>query len=255
MSMNQADSLDTRVETLLATLDSAPDAALRTGLGRLLQASDYAWSCLAQDGAASRFLASERLRRASSADDYAALLAGAADVADEQAFMRRLRQLRREEMLRWIYRDVNGFCAVPELTRELSDFADAAIALVLARAHAELAAVHGEPVGERSGAVQRMCVIAMGKLGARELNLSSDIDLIFTYPEAGETAGPRVVSNQEFFVRLGQKIIQLLDTVTGDGFVFRVDMRLRPWGDGAALASSFAAMETYYEQHGREWER
>lgn len=188
--------------------------------------------------------------------DYAAELAALASVAEsEEPFMRVLREYRQQAMLRWIYRDVNGLCSVPELTRELSDFADAAIETVLRWCHARLAAAHGEPVGEESGASQRLCVIAMGKLGAQELNLSSDIDLIFTYPEAGETSGPAVISNQEFFVRLGQNIIRLLDTATADGFVFRVDMRLRPWGDGSALASSFAAMETYYEQHGREWER
>ncbi len=174
---------------------------------------------------------------------------------DEDSLMRALRDYRQRAMLQWIYRDVNGLCSVPELTRELSDFADAAIDAVLHWAHAQLAKVHGEPMGIESGAPQRLAVIGMGKLGAQELNLSSDIDLIFAYPENGETAGPSVISNQEFFVRLGQRIIRMLDTVTGDGFVFRVDMRLRPWGDGSALASSFAAMETYYEQHGREWER
>ncbi|MDF3031253.1 MAG: glnE, partial [Moraxellaceae bacterium] len=174
---------------------------------------------------------------------------------DEDGLMRALREARQQAMLHWIYRDVNGLAGVPELTRELSDFADAAIDAVLHWAHAQLVKAHGEPIGAESGAPQRLSVIGMGKLGAQELNLSSDIDLIFAYPENGETAGPAVISNQEFFIRLGQKIIRLLDTVTGDGFVFRVDMRLRPWGDGSALASSYAGMETYYEQHGREWER
>lgn len=174
---------------------------------------------------------------------------------DDDGLMRALRDYRQQAMLRWIYRDANGLVSVPELTRELSDFADAAIDAVLHRAHAQLAHAHGEPMGAESGRPQRLCVIGMGKLGAQELNLSSDIDLIFAYSENGETTGPAVISNQEFFVRLGQKIIRLLDTVTPEGFVFRVDMRLRPWGDGSALASSFAGMETYYEQHGREWER
>jgi glutamate-ammonia-ligase adenylyltransferase len=158
-------------------------------------------------------------------------------------------------MLRWIYRDANGLCTVQSLTKELSYFADMCIAVARDFSHASLIKTYGEPIGEESGQAQSLCVIAMGKLGAYELNLSSDIDLIFSYPEAGETQGPSVLSNQEFFIRLGQKIIKLLDAITDEGFVFRVDMRLRPWGDGSVLASSFSAMEAYYERHGREWER
>ncbi len=188
--------------------------------------------------------------------DFGSLVQAAVAGADSEAdFMHRLRDCRQQMMLRWMFRDVNDGISVADLTRELSLFADAAIAAALHYASDGLAALHGQPVGEESGKPLQLCVIAMGKLGAGELNLSSDIDLIFSYAEAGETTGPRVISNQEFFVRLGQKIVQLLDTVTADGFVFRVDMRLRPWGDGSAMASSFSAMETYYERHGREWER
>lgn len=173
----------------------------------------------------------------------------------DPAWQAALRQLRIREQCRFIYRDQARLCTLSELTRELSDFADAALEVVLAQAHAEVALLHGEPVGEVSGQPQRLVILGMGKLGGQELNLSSDIDLIFTYPEDGETTGPRAVSNQEFFVKVGQRIIQYLDTVTADGFVFRVDMRLRPWGDGSALATSFDATESYYERHGREWER
>jgi len=172
--------------------------------------------------------------------------------ADWQAALRRLRQ---REQMRFIARDLGRLCDLSDLTRELSDFADAVLEDVLARAHAEIALLHGEPVGEVSGQRQRLVVLGMGKLGGRELNLSSDIDLIFAYAEEGETDGRRSVSNQEFFVKVGQRLIQYLDPVTADGFVFRVDMRLRPWGDGSVLASSFDAMESYYERHGREWER
>lgn len=179
-------------------------------------------------------------------------LTGAQTEAD---FMSALRRVRNREQVRFIFRDLNGLCSVPELTLELSDFADVCIQAALDFSMRQLMADHGEPMGEYSGKPQRMSVIGMGKLGAQELNLSSDIDLIFCYPEAGETTGPRVLSNSEFFVRLGQRIVKLLDVVTADGFVFRVDMRLRPWGDGSPLASSFAGMEAYYEQHGREWER
>ncbi len=218
---------------------------------RLFFLSDYA---LAQLRRRPEWLAGLRMDEAP-VDWARRVEAAVAEPGSEADFMRRLRDCRQQAMLDWLLRDVNDRVGVADLTRELSCFADAAIAAALHYAGTELKAVHGEPVGEESGQPQQLCVIAMGKLGAGELNLSSDIDLIFTYPEAGETTGPRVISNQEFFVRLGQKIVHLLDTVTEDGFVFRVDMRLRPWGDGSAMASSFSAMETYYERHGREWER
>jgi len=95
----------------------------------------------------------------------------------------------------------------------------------------------------------------MGKLGGRELNFSSDIDLIFSYPESGETDGAKRLDNSEFFTRLGQRLIKMLNEITADGFVYRVDMRLRPFGDSGPLAASFDAMESYYQAHGREWER
>ncbi|MDZ4296923.1 MAG: bifunctional [glutamate--ammonia ligase]-adenylyl-L-tyrosine phosphorylase/[glutamate--ammonia-ligase] adenylyltransferase [Moraxellaceae bacterium] len=166
-----------------------------------------------------------------------------------------LRQLRRREQCRFIIRLLAGTSPLPELTRELSDFADACIAAAINQAHQEVAILHGQPIGQDSSTPQTMVVIGMGKLGGQELNLSSDIDLIFTYAEEGETDGRRSISNQEFFIKVGQRAIALLDAITADGFVFRVDMRLRPWGDGSALACGFDALEAYYERHGREWER
>jgi glutamate-ammonia-ligase adenylyltransferase len=100
-----------------------------------------------------------------------------------------------------------------------------------------------------------MVVLGMGKLGGRELNFSSDIDLVFAYPEPGQTDGARVLDNQQFFIRLGQMLIKILNDNTANGFVYRVDMRLRPFGDSGPLASSFDAFENYYLTHGREWER
>ena len=95
----------------------------------------------------------------------------------------------------------------------------------------------------------------MGKLGGGELNFHSDIDLILLYPEDGETDGTRAIDNAEFFLRLGQKIVQLLATPTVEGFVYRVDLRLRPFGDSGRVALSFGAFEHYLQQHGRDWER
>ena len=111
------------------------------------------------------------------------------------------------------------------------------------------------PRGAESGKPQPLMILAMGKLGGGELNFSSDIDLILLYPEDGETDGARAIDNAEFFLRLGQKIVQLLATPTVEGFVYRVDLRLRPFGDSGRVALSFAAFEHYLQEHGRDWER
>ncbi|QIO06863.1 bifunctional [glutamate--ammonia ligase]-adenylyl-L-tyrosine phosphorylase/[glutamate--ammonia-ligase] adenylyltransferase [Acinetobacter shaoyimingii] len=175
-------------------------------------------------------------------------------ITDENAWMRALRILRARLMFRWIWQDANQLISVMALTRELSDFADASIAAAKAFARAPLVAKYGEPIGY-NGKTQDLMVIAMGKLGAQELNLSSDIDLIFAFDEQGETNGRKCIDVKQFCILWGQKLIYLLDHITAEGFVFRVDMRLRPWGDGSALAISHAALEKYLSQHGREWER
>jgi glutamate-ammonia-ligase adenylyltransferase len=175
-------------------------------------------------------------------------------INSEAEWMQAMRRLRARLMFRWIWQDANQLTNVVQLTRELSDFADIAIQAAVDFARPALVEKNGEPMGE-NGQVQDLIVIGMGKLGAQELNLSSDIDLIFTFDESGETTGKRPISVQQFCVQWGQAIIRLLDTVTADGFVFRVDMRLRPWGDGSALACNYNSLERYLEQHGREWER
>lgn len=167
-----------------------------------------------------------------------------------------LRRFRERHMLRIVWRDLNRLAPTLETTRDVSWLADACIRQGLAHCTAELEAKFGTPRGRESGERQELIVIAMGKLGAFELNLSSDIDLIFAYPEGGETSGGRrSLSNEEFFTRVGRALIGLLDTVTAEGFVFRVDMRLRPYGDSGALVHSFAALESYYQEQGRDWER
>lgn len=176
------------------------------------------------------------------------------DIQDEAEWMRSLRILRARLMFRWIWQDANQLTDVVTLTRELSDFADVCVTAAKDFARAPLVAKHGEPVGY-NGKVQDLIVIAMGKHGAQELNLSSDIDLIFAFDEQGETNGRKCIDVQQFCILWGQKLIYLLDHITADGFVFRVDMRLRPWGDGSALAISHVALEKYLSQHGREWER
>jgi len=177
-----------------------------------------------------------------------------AGVANEAALKARLRLLRRREMLRIALRDLAGWAELPEVLATLSEFADACIEGALEHLEPGAAARYGAPTGA-SGAPLRLVVLALGKLGGRELNFSSDIDLMFAYPEEGETAGPKKISHHEFFLRLGQALINALHEATADGFVFRVDMRLRPNGASGPLALSFDAMEYYYQTHGREWER
>ncbi|WP_163934102.1 bifunctional [glutamate--ammonia ligase]-adenylyl-L-tyrosine phosphorylase/[glutamate--ammonia-ligase] adenylyltransferase [Paraferrimonas sp. SM1919] len=109
---------------------------------------------------------------------------------------------------------------------------------------------------DASGQPMPLIILGMGKLGGGELNLSSDIDLIFTFAEHGNTKnGRRSLEHQQYFIRLGQKLINLLHQVTVDGFCYRVDMRLRPFGDSGPLVISFTALEDYYQNHGRDWER
>ncbi len=178
------------------------------------------------------------------------------DCTEEDDLGRRLRRYRNRQQLRIIWRDLTRQADLAETCRDLSDLADACIDLAYHWLYGRHCAQFGTPVGHRSGQPQHLVVLGMGKLGAHELNLSSDIDLIFGYPEGGETEGAkRALDNQEFFTRLGQRLIKALDVITVDGFVFRVDMRLRPYGSSGPLVFSFNALEQYYQDQGRDWER
>ena len=173
----------------------------------------------------------------------------------EDVLSRVLRRIRQREMVRIAWRDIAGLADLEEVMGETTAFADAVLVFTSEVLHRRLAATLGEPSGRR-GRRQRLVVYALGKLGAEELNFSSDIDLIFAYPEAGECSGGRkALSNQEFFTQLGQKLVQVLSHRNEDGIVFRVDMRLRPFGASGPLVSSFDALEDYYQNHGRDWER
>ena len=175
--------------------------------------------------------------------------------ADLTGIRKILRTVRRREMVRIGFRDLAAWADLTETMLDLSAFADGCLAHTLNLLYQWHCRRHGTPVGP-DGNPQQLVILAMGKLGARELNFSSDIDLIFAYPEAGETKeGPRSISNEEFFAGLCRQLIQTLSTVTADGMVFRVDMGLRPFGESGPIAMSFDAMETYYQTQGREWER
>ncbi len=172
------------------------------------------------------------------------------------AAMRRLRNLVIATLIR---RDLSGLADLAEVVDTMTAFGDFAVQKHLAAVTAELIALHGTPIGADSGEPQEMIVLGMGKLGGGELNVSSDIDLIFVYPEDGETATDapeqRQLSNHEFFVRVGKKLIAALAEITEDGFTFRVDMALRPNGASGPLAASFNMVEEYLIVQGREWER
>lgn len=165
-----------------------------------------------------------------------------------------LRGFRRNEIIRIAWRDLCGWSDTAETLRDLSDLADVCVQAALDIHEKRLIERFGIP-RNAEGQRQQLVVLGMGKLGGRELNYSSDIDLIFTFPTEGETDGRKSVANSEFFIRLGQRIIRSLNDPTVEGFVFRVDMRLRPHGDEGPLALSFDAMELYYTTVGREWER
>ena len=173
------------------------------------------------------------------------------------ALKRILRCYQQRQMLRIIWRDVCQKADVAEVCADISALADAALETALKVLHTQCISRFGTPIGKRSGTAQELVIIGMGKLGAYELNLSSDIDLMFAFPEGGETDNDKgeSITNQQFFTRLGQRLIDVIDTVTSDGFVFRVDMRLRPYGSEGALVCSFDAMENYYQSQGRDWER
>lgn len=177
-----------------------------------------------------------------------ALLQG---INDEKQMQPVLREFRHRYLCRIIWRDLAGVAKLTETLHELSTLASTILAVCQAHLFRLFCQRYGTPLNPM-GKPQPLVVFAMGKLGAQELNLSSDIDLVFAYEEEGELA---TLSYQQFYTRLGQALIRLLDSHTSDGFVYRVDMRLRPWGTAGALATSFASLQAYYLNQGREWER
>ena len=225
---------------------------------RVTAASDFVLEQVLRDPAMLVDLAaSGELDRAFAAGQLCAQIAAASQAAEsEDELARNLRRQRSRQQVRIIWRDLTRQADLVQTCRDLSDLADACIDQAYNWLYPRHCQQFGTPIGHRSGEPQHMVVLGMGKLGAVELNLSSDIDLIFAFPEGGETEGvKRSLDNQEFFTRLGQRLIKALDPITVDGFVFRVDMRLRPYGSAGALVLSFNALEQYYQDQGRDWER
>lgn len=173
---------------------------------------------------------------------------------DEAAVKSALRKFRNRYLLRILWREVQGLADLDETLDQLSLLADRLLDVATTNAEKSLQARFGQ-VKNGAGESVPLVILGMGKLGGRELNFSSDIDLIFCFSEDGETDGARTLSAQEYFTRLTRQVIALIDEVTVDGFVFRVDTRLRPFGDSGPLVVSFSALESYLLQHGRDWER
>jgi len=233
-----------------------PDKDLLDELGRVWEASDYVvQSCTSDPQLFAELAGSGDLQRKYQAGEMAEQLREKlSGVLLEPDLHRRLRQFRRRQMVRIIWRDLARTATLAETLEELSALADATVQQTLDCLYGWAVEAQGIP-RDAAGEQQYLLVLGMGKLGARELNLSSDIDLIFTYPAQGEVEGPRNLSNEQFFIRLCQQLIKALSAQTADGFVFRVDARLRPFGDAGPLAICFDAMEDYYEIHARAWER
>ncbi|MGD9975292.1 MAG: bifunctional [glutamate--ammonia ligase]-adenylyl-L-tyrosine phosphorylase/[glutamate--ammonia-ligase] adenylyltransferase [Desulfatirhabdiaceae bacterium] len=201
-------------------------------------------------------MASGDLTRSIAATDYdIRLKTRLTDVVDEADLSARLRHFRKREMIRIAWRDIAGWADLPETMMDLSTLAETCLNHSVWHLSGWLHAEMGTPVSEE-GTIQNLVVLGMGKLGAKELNFSSDIDLIFAYPQAGNTCGGRkTVTNEQFFIQLCRKLITAISKPDANGMVFRIDMNLRPYGENGPLVMNFDAMEDYYLRQGREWER
>ncbi|MEQ1814699.1 MAG: bifunctional [glutamate--ammonia ligase]-adenylyl-L-tyrosine phosphorylase/[glutamate--ammonia-ligase] adenylyltransferase [Candidatus Nitrotoga sp.] len=243
------------------TQTSASVLDFEAALQRTLHCSRYAQRLLASNEALLTSLRTDYLQPCSATHMQQWL--AAMPISDETSLSVALRQLRKRVMLQLLTRDLGGQADLTEVVRTVSALAEIVIQQSQIRVMQSLVEQHGQPRSAGTGAIQTLLVIGMGKLGGEELNVSSDIDLIFIYPEDGETGGAddnatahyRSISNHEFFSKLGKRIINLIDEITAEGFVFRVDMRLRPYGDSGPLVMSLAALEEYLVTQGREWER
>ncbi|MEE4360155.1 MAG: bifunctional [glutamate--ammonia ligase]-adenylyl-L-tyrosine phosphorylase/[glutamate--ammonia-ligase] adenylyltransferase [Pseudomonadales bacterium] len=239
----------------------AADASLAPILQALIVGSDWAVDWLVRHPADLQALIDLDLHtRAPARAELRRALAAELDRAEADATLlpdgpigAALRQFRHRQMIGVLLRDLSRQAHLDETTSALSELAEIVIDLALERVMRMAVAAWGRPADGPAGEAARLIVIAMGKLGAGELNLSSDVDLILAYAVAGTT--DTGLTHQEFFVRVAQRLVGLLDTPTGDGFAFRVDLRLRPFGDSGPLVQHADTMLDYYEEQGRDWER
>jgi glutamate-ammonia-ligase adenylyltransferase len=254
-----------RAPAVAAALAQLP-APIAASAPAVLAASEFVLDALCRDEALITALASRADERfagpplplpsASPGNDDARGADGArgAGGGAEAQFMAALRRWRRAEFTRIAWRDLAGWASLAETLADLTRAAEQALELAHEFALRALTARYGRALSAAQ-VPQRLIIVAMGKLGGGELNFSSDIDLVLLYPEDGHTDGAQSIANQDFFTRLGQALVHLLQHRNADGFVFRVDLRLRPYGDSGPLVSNAAALEDYLQLHGRDWER
>ncbi|KAF1712015.1 bifunctional [glutamate--ammonia ligase]-adenylyl-L-tyrosine phosphorylase/[glutamate--ammonia-ligase] adenylyltransferase [Pseudoxanthomonas kalamensis DSM 18571] len=246
------EALDRQVERGLARLRAVPalqslidEPSVRDTLSRLIAASDFALETLCRQPQR----LPELLRDASAPLPLPDLPEG---LPDEWPGL--LRQHRAAESLRLIWRDVVEGADVEDILAGSSRLAEQCLQAALTALEGEFVRRHGT-VRTVDGTPQRLVVFALGKLGGGELNFSSDIDLVYAYPEGGQSDGARALAAEDYFARLGQRLARLLDEPTVDGFCHRVDLRLRPFGGAGRVAMSFAGMDQYFQREGRDWER
>ena len=235
------------VERALLRMDQAnpvatAEPARRAKLARLALASDFATETLLRQPELTLRL------------DAPAAPPPPLDAEREADWPGQLRRWRAAESTRLIWRDLDGIDTVEDTLAGSSWIAEQALAAALQAVSGVVQARHGV-VRNAAGETQSLVVFGLGKLGGRELNFSSDIDLIYAFAEHGNSDGPRPLDAENYFTRIGQRLAQLLGEVTADGFCHRVDLRLRPFGASGRLALSFSAMEQYYQREGRDWER
>ena len=176
------------------------------------------------------------------------------DPAQPQEWAAQLRRYRAAASARLVWRDVLGLDDVDATLAGATMLAETCLQCALQALEQQFATRHGQVIAE-DGSVQRLVVFGLGKLGGGELNFSSDVDLVYAYPQAGQSDGARPLAAEEYFARLGQQLAKLLDETTADGFSHRVDLRLRPFGSAGRVALSFNGMDQYFQREGRDWER
>lgn len=224
---------------------------LQEGVAQLVLTSDYASKHF---DLLEALLAKDSCTALLTREDYFKRLATIKNNLSPNKYLSSLRQFRNTHLLRLLLVERAGIGTIEQIMRSWSDCADALILHALAYCTQLLSSHYGLPRDDQGNVVE-LFTIAMGKLGGLELNYSSDVDLIFAFSAAGDTDGEVSISNQQFFSKVVQQLVQTLQNITADGFVFRVDLRLRPNGDSGPIVASLAAMETYYQEQGRDWER
>ncbi|MDO0791526.1 bifunctional [glutamate--ammonia ligase]-adenylyl-L-tyrosine phosphorylase/[glutamate--ammonia-ligase] adenylyltransferase [Xanthomonas campestris pv. campestris] len=214
-------------------------------LARVALASDFVVDTLARQPALLAHLAQS---------DPPPLPVPRLDPAQPQEWAAQLRRYRAAASARLVWRDVLGLDDVDATLAGATTLAETCLQCALQALEQQFATRHGQVIAE-DGSVQRLVVFGLGKLGGGELNFSSDVDLVYAYPQAGQSDGARPLAAEEYFARLGQQLARLLDETTADGFSHRVDLRLRPFGSAGRVALSFNGMDQYFQREGRDWER